>query len=163
MISRIASPPSSSLIAPIGAHGGAVAGRNAVGWVAVLWVAQLLLSLDMPALQGRPWAVFWALLGRIVSGDFTMRGCEVSQWTMRRGLERVECIRIRVGGDDAGAEGRSYFELTIRMIYVETAVFHLGGCDSWPVRRFITLVSRISAKIEIRNEHWHALFVTISK
>ncbi len=60
-----------------------------------------------------------AILMRLAGGDFRLQGLEVTTWTIRRGSERVEVLRVRVGGGvgrDAPADG---FEMTIRMVFVD--------------------------------------------
>ncbi len=127
MSSRNVFAPASSLIAQLGAAGGAVS-----GWQAVLWIVRLLLNSEISASQERPWAALWAVLARIVSGDFQLRGCEVTHWTVWDGREHLECVRLNIRGTNAGLGKSEGFTLTIETVVTVNAEF-LGFARLVPV------------------------------
>ncbi len=84
----------------------------------MLWLVRLLLSSEFPASQSQTWAALWAMLGRIVAGDFQLRGCEVTEWSVCRGRERTDYVHFRVRG--VGRDGRKAagFALTVETVFV---------------------------------------------
>ena len=127
MFSRTASTPASGMTAQIGAPGGALS-----GWPAILWLVRVLFSSEFSAMQGQAWAALVAMLGRIVSGDFQLRGCEVTKWSVCRGLERTDYVRFRVHGVLRDGSQAGGFTLTLQNV-VEDAVEWLARDVILPV------------------------------
>jgi len=153
--------PSSSLTAPPGAQGGAVAGRTEAGWAAVLWVAQMVLSLDIAMPDGHPWALVWALMKRILRGDFTLQGCEVSQWTIRNGRDEIACLRIRVRGDGGEFSGKGSFSLTVEIYDAVSPEFDVVEPVRLIERRGEVIYRLCHAKIQIGCTSLHAHIVPL--
>ncbi len=127
-----ASPSSSSLIAQLGAAGGALS-----GWQALLWVLRLMISVGLTEGRDTAGAALWAMLRRVACGDFALRGCSVTRWTVNRGLERTDYTRFQVTGDGDIVGGSDGFTLTVEWVHNERAeAWPIGAdvCAPWSVR-----------------------------
>jgi hypothetical protein len=155
MTERTISPAALSLIAQIGALGEAASGVRAL-----IWLVRLMLSLRMADGRDSPFAGLWSMLWQIASGKLKLRGFDVSETRVHRGLLHLNVVRIAM----RGAPGeRAVFSVTVEF---EIEIIH--DIRMWNVEPVTVLKTRHVlpspnfAKSACNEPYRHGHFVTIS-
>ena len=82
----------------------------------MVWLVRMLMGLGVPVSEDSVWPAFMALMREMAEGEFPLRGCEVTHWSVQRGLARTDFVRICI----KGAVGTSGIQdgITITMVYL---------------------------------------------